>query len=42
MIVVKFGGHAMNDTQGIFAAAIKSAKQRQIESDTELSSNPTE
>ncbi len=25
MIIIKFGGHAMNDTQGIFAAAIKSA-----------------
>ena len=24
MIIIKFGGHAMNDTQGIFAAAIKS------------------
>ena len=25
MIIIKFGGHAMSDTQGIFAAAIKSA-----------------
>ena len=25
MIIIKFGGHAMNDTHGIFASAIKSA-----------------